>query len=1410
MALDNGYPFATHVLPTPTDTPYQTPLRGEFPRQTSRQGSSSPFSDTAPFNPGESYFSDRNSDGTTSLNNPRFSQNLDISFIGEIHSLKKEVERKDIALELAQKETKRQRSAIGELEEAVDALDAQLTQLQAEARARAAKERSLEQRERSIQDDSISALDGMAEERDAAMQRERELRKQLEVERTKKRSLESDLESAFRTQEQERQKQNIEMRKMDRKTHVLESRIKTMVDQFSAAQAHGNQHNGGHHGRRPSIQETWAARGYDNGSVRSDSRADSRMAESRMSMRNNDDVHGDRDAMNSRASARSNFRGSKINGLSLAEELEGEDSDYEDDHEMRDGNIPHSPNALPEEIYSRPVWSRQSRYSEDKARKVMGLPSETSEHAVGDEFSGQHSMGIIMDYMAPSVRNSISQYADAGTQISPPPSPKAPILPQLEKSLPMTPVEQTEEPAATQSRGRVAIPSIFFDQTPSLTHKRNESKKLPMVSSSCQTIDLPSKQPLVDEAGVQTTEPALISVRETTSVSTQTSEGVMPEPVPAANRLSPMDIPVIAIHPPGSRPQSSHNSVVLPPRTKNAGSQVTVDEFKSTTSTSMQTEEIRVDRRPVKVPIKIRTTHTVSSRARSPARPRARSIEERNKITDAVPPRIPRRNLRSPPPVEEEPSSPPVPSITDAYPGNNDNGPLSSQSPTGRRRPIRSESIFAGFDDTHDELIEKENDYSDDDGFASAPPIRKTLSKVQDSWKLVPQSEDDAFESRLDSPIAPVARTLSKVKDSWKLVPASEDSIFDRLGSSTIDPAILNLGNNIEGKAPATKKVQPTTSKTFQTKSSGTSSQSGPSRSIDIRRTTLVSNGTSAHLQRARSPSEPGAASTVVAPPFPVPTRSSSRRIPVSASDGAASPSPYTTSFFSSRRAQDQGKPTKKKILRKVQSAAAVTRTTAPRLPPPAMPLKTSSSAQLQSPKMRRPSNNQFILPFAEEEKPGSTRGSELSNLSRPHAGEASIEAHSQQTTVVDAIAQTMVGEWMWKYVRKRSSFGITEKPEAEFEMGRNGEMGANSGVRHKRWVWLAPYERAVIWSGKQPTSGPALLGKGGRKRKSMPYIPPMTQLTRHPVTIQSVLDVKDDTPMPKGAGLGAAFDRSILILTPQRALKFTAVSRERHYIWLTALSFLSHSTQGMDDLAVPEPISQPVLRQQRPPSQEYMANHRRTQHRDSIHIAKAKPRPTIGSHSLSSPPGEIEQDTLGALGMSFDDVVERPSEDAAEPPVISRVTGHARKRSSTGPRIPVSSFNNYPSNNMAKASSFSLQGGGVRDSYSSRGSIPSTVTSRRGSGPATTQSTMTRSNIPEMAAPQDPLPVSNGFFDAVGTVRMEAFVDRTENKAPELFKAKREHRKKEHKKDMSYWGVPESPGNPPPRWREQDPFRGF
>jgi len=301
---------------------------------------------------------------------------------------------------------------------------------------------------------------------------------------------------------------------------------------------------------------------------------------------------------------------------------------------------------------------------------------------------------------------------------------------------------------------------------------------------------------------------------------------------------------------------------------------------------------------------------------------------------------------------------------------------------------------------------------------------------------------------------------------------------------------------------------------------------------------------------------------------------------------------------------------------------------------------------------------------------------------------------------------------------------------------------------------------------------------------------------------IQSVLDVRDDTPLPKSAGSQSAFDRSILILTPQRALKFTAVSRERHYIWLTALSFLSHSTRGMDDLDSPPPL--PREEYQAPPSQEPSAGFRRTPVRDSIRIAKDRSRPILGAHSFSSPTGRVEQKTMEDSMVAWGDR-KAESEDGAEPPQVPRVASHARKRSNTGPRpIPLSAFHSYTTNNIAMGSSSSLTAPTSRDKYD-RFHPRAGEASR--SGPTTTHATMTRGIVTDpkrdsYVAP--PSIVPDNFFDPVGTMRMEAFVRNSmmEKQMPELTKeeskkGKRSYRTKQgRKKDMSYWGVAEGAGS--------------
>jgi hypothetical protein len=261
----------------------------------------------------------------------------------------------------------------------------------------------------------------------------------------------------------------------------------------------------------------------------------------------------------------------------------------------------------------------------------------------------------------------------------------------------------------------------------------------------------------------------------------------------------------------------------------------------------------------------------------------------------------------------------------------------------------------------------------------------------------------------------------------------------------------------------------------------------------------MISSGTAAHQKtRARSPSEPslsGSAGSSIAPPFPVPIRLSSRKLPLHGSDGPPSPTRSAGRQFSDRGARTSlhRRPT----LRRVRSAAAMsqsdlaerpetlsspTRSTSPftadsptayaAYRPPPMPFD-----DITAPRERRAANT--------SQKRTSHHRAAVPSMNWNHEREDSTGG-VQPTSVVDAIAQTMVGEWMFKYVRRRKSFGMGESKEP-WEGKNPDEVSANitnSGVRHKRWVWLAPYEGSIMWSSKQPTNGPALLGKSGRKCK--------------------------------------------------------------------------------------------------------------------------------------------------------------------------------------------------------------------------------------------------------------------------------------------------------------------------------------
>lgn len=241
---------------------------------------------------------------------------------------------------------------------------------------------------------------------------------------------------------------------------------------------------------------------------------------------------------------------------------------------------------------------------------------------------------------------------------------------------------------------------------------------------------------------------------------------------------------------------------------------------------------------------------------------------------------------------------------------------------------------------------------------------------------------------------------------------------------------------------------------------------------------------------------------------------------------------------------------------------------------------------------------------------------------------------------------------------------------------------------------------------------------------------------------IQSVLDVRDPSAVPKPADLPTAFDRSILVLTPARALKFTATTRERHTLWITALSFLaqsnsSHTLPAQMPRAPADPTPPiPALYAPTPSS------FGRATVRDSVHVAQARRRPEL-LQSASHP-------TTATTTRGSNDIDE---DEGAAFPTIPRLyistTRHQRKRSNTGtsiasPRLPLpQQLRSFSSSALTSSNTSRLQASS--SSNTSRFHAPSSSSNSNKHGPGGSS----------LASP-----VNANFFEAIGTVRMEAFVD--------------------------------------------------
>ncbi|KAG6078663.1 hypothetical protein E4U16_001533 [Claviceps sp. LM84 group G4] len=1200
-----------------------------------------------------------------------------------------------LALRRDQEEKTRQ---IESLETALHSVKEEHGRLQESLTNTSKESRSLQRQLSLLEGGSSSALRELARERDEAVESNTDVKKRLEAAQKKIRSQEDESQRVHDLWAHDKDDWVNERRNYERKLHIAESRLKMVLDEVAAYEA--NRANG--------ATNTTAAEHDAEG----------------------DDSGAENDAASVRSMSVSNgLRLSLLNGPilqpgnSLADELKF-DEDDQTDAEGRESVMSCRMSPKTTRPYSRDSgfgrlhFRNQSIESVSRpgsvARSRLFMNPAVLEALEGEDDDGDDGD----DAKAPPTARTC--YTDTAVQYSPPPSPKVlprPKSPILEVSSQRVKASESEVPArvegeveANQRRKRVQLSQP--GRPLSIEPPKPDRK---MVSRSAQTVEIPSSPTRTPEPTTPETDVPLPAPAAMVTASTQTDEpllvstGVVTSIVRATPCPAPLQIPTISIQPPTSCPTTPREPR-LPQHFKHFGCQVNLPSITSTTHASVQTEGIQVDKRIALLPVHLHPSN-IKSRPTSPNSLKAGPDPdpEDAEFPTSIPPRNPMR-LANNYDMPDLPSSPlsSQEDEEDSFSGPADDRPMLNRQAS--KRINRFSSLFAGFDTASSE---EEHCFADAD--VSDSEFRTALSAPRPQQAAGRVAKHGSFGTATVRPGQ--AKPIAKFDSTEGL------NSFRMAGKE----------NYLKG----------------HNKKQGTAH-----RISTTRRAAMIQSGIASHQQsRSGSPDMSHGKS----PPFPIPNRASSRRSQTdlnAPSDGRESPARGEAW----RGRGGSGSPNRSPSIRKVRSAAAIPprgsrfRRRGSRSPPP--PPLTPSTEAPESPDLPPLPRNDITTPRTGRDGGQSSdygHGPEFS-MNTNYTANTLNTAYTTDTGtsktvgVVDAIAQAMVGEWMLKYVRRRKSFSVAET---------NGK-DDSSNDRHKRWVWLAPYERSILWSSKQPSSGSALLGKTGRK-----------------LMIQSVLDVKDDNSPPRV--MPTVFNRSILILTPQRALKFTTGSAERHYLWLTALSFLAHSSQAVpENIPAPPP---PKVRQHHLPEFELPPPRvKRGGIRDSIRLAKGKSSMSrVGSSNASSVgnmPSSRRDDASGLRAADASWAAPAghgagQAKEAAEPPFVPRfserganaIVTHGRRRSNTGGHVaPPLSFRGFSGSPGTGA------GGSQESQHPGHSTCNDSVDTTMSSSDlfqthGSTNSTWNMSQTVSERTSETSLRPGN-FFDAIGTVRMEAFIN--------------------------------------------------
>lgn len=217
----------------------------------------------------------------------------------------------------------------------------------------------------------------------------------------------------------------------------------------------------------------------------------------------------------------------------------------------------------------------------------------------------------------------------------------------------------------------------------------------------------------------------------------------------------------------------------------------------------------------------------------------------------------------------------------------------------------------------------------------------------------------------------------------------------------------------------------------------------------------------------------------------------------------------------------------------------------------------------------------------------------------------------------------------------------------------------------------------------------------------------------------------------------------------------------------------------------VPPPVEDSQIRPQG-------ATLRRSRVQDSVRLAKGKTNPVMARYAAQNEPIPSLPSLTGFDG---------PVVDSASPPMIRRGPVHGRKRSSTGPSAPPPTV---PFRSFSHQAVPSIYSNGSSDMYSAAAppSVPSSVYNpHSGAVSSRTSEASTSTN--------------RHFFDTMGTVRMEAFIDNALGDPKQLGAPgpRMNHMRRRH--GSSQWSA--STRDPSNRsggifddFETSDPFRGF